>query len=274
MKFINITKDENWDFKTCFMEFLGTFALCYVGGWACLMSDLGKTDLTGVALAHMFVLGFMVWAGGNISGAHYNPAVTVGLYATQHISLGKFLLYILSQFIGSLTAGGFLAIFVQLYTQDRDVFKSKLGYPHANIDDYGLATCAVVEFLATFFLVFMVYSTAVHDTKPSTQVYGLTIGGALGMAILSIGPITGAALNPMRVLGPAIISCELFTGHYSYAWIYYAICTLGGLFSALIFKLVFMRESEDSENENQNPDEKEGNVAVDDGENDKLMEHE
>ena len=100
----------------------------------------------------------------------------------------------------------------------------------------------------------MVFSTAIHESKPSSQVHGLTIGGALGMAVLSIGPITGAALNPFRVLGPAIISGELFRSHYSYAWIYYAMCTLGGIFSALIFKLVFMRESESDENNKDNKD--------------------
>ena len=83
-----------------------------------------------------------------------------------------------TSYIGSLTAGLILDMFVRLYTQDKDVFKSKLGYPHADISDYGLFTCLVVELLATFFLVFMVYSTAVAESKPSSEVYGLTIGGA------------------------------------------------------------------------------------------------
>jgi len=75
----------------------------------------------------------------------------------------------------------------------------------------------------------MVYATAVASTKPKSEVYGLAIGGALGMAVLSIGPVTGASLNPFRVLGPAIVSGELFTAKYSYAWIYYAGNYIGGI---------------------------------------------
>merc|ERR1740139_1098380 len=97
----------------------------------------------------------------------------------------------------------------------------------------------MAESFATFFLVFMVYSTAIHVTKPKTEVYGLTIGGALGMAILSIGPITGAALNPWRVIGPALITGELFQPTYWYGFVYYAICPLAGAAMGGLSYLVF-----------------------------------
>lgn len=246
MKFEVVTRDNSWEFKQCFMEALGTFGLCYVGGWACMLSDMGQTNLVGVALAHTFVLGFMIWAGGNISGGHYNGAVTLGLFTSGHITIIKALWYWLSQVVGSLLAGVCLALFKASYTYDKTVFASGLGFPHANTKRYGTAACFFAEFFATFFLVFMVYATAVARTKPN-DVHGLAIGGCLGMAILSIGPMTGAALNPWRVFGPAVISGELFSHKYWYSFIYLVGCPLAGFVCALVWKVVFMRVNDEEE---------------------------
>ena len=92
------TTDNSVTKRALFVEFLGTFALCYVGGWSVIMADLGISNIIGVALAHTFVLSFMIWAGGNISGAHYNGAVSLALYVSQHIGATKLLFYLLSQF--------------------------------------------------------------------------------------------------------------------------------------------------------------------------------
>lgn len=265
---------KDWTFKMLMMEFLGTFALCYVGGLAVMMSNLGKLDLTGVAFAHWFVLSFMIWAGAGISGANYNAAVTLALMSTRHLHWVKGLLYLNAQFLGSLLAGMVLGGFLKMYSRDPLVFKDLLGYPHANIDRFGYGTCFIVEVVATFFLVFMVYSTAVVDRpepkdpkaalmKKDTHVYSLTIGGALGMAILSIGPITGAALNPWRVIGPAMASMELYSNHYLYAWIYYLGCPIGGLLCALLWKFCFMRKTK----EEMDQDKAEAEEAAEGGEN-------
>lgn len=216
-----------------------------------MMSDLGKVDIVGVALAHMFVLGFMIWAGAGISGGQYNGAVTLGCLVTGHTGGKKAAIYLGCQFLGSLLAGCMLAIFKAMYTRDPLIFKSMLGYPHADVARYGITTCILTEIIATFFLVFMVFATALGSSKPKSEVYGLTIGGALGMAILSIGPITGAALNPFRVLGPSIISGEIANSAYWYAFIYYLGCPLGGVLCGLVWKFVFMRlpsEPEDADN--------------------------
>ena len=237
-------KDDSCTFKQCLMEGLGTFALCYVGGWSVMMNDLGHISITGVAIAHMFVLGFMIWAGAGISGAHYNGAVTLALLTSGHIGVKKWGGYIGSQFAGSLLAGILLIIMKSGYTLNKDSFTSQLGYPHADYKVYGLFTCFLAEIVATFFLVFMVYATAISSTKPKSEVYGLTIGGALGMAILSIGPMTGAALNPWRVVGPAIISLELFNmSKFSYAWIYYIGCPLGAFLCSLFWRYTIMSET-------------------------------
>jgi aquaporin TIP len=247
---------KDWTLKMLVMEFLGTFAICYVGGLAVMMSNLGKLDLTGVAFANWFVYSFMIWAGAGISGANYNGAVTLALMSTRHLHWVKGLLYLSSQFNGALLAGMVLGGFLRMYSRDPLVFKDLTGYPHANIDRFGYGTCFIVELVATFFLVFIFYATAVVDRpepkdpkaavlKRDTHVYSLTIGGALAMAILSIGPITGAALNPWRVIGPAFATQELFSNHYLYAWIYYVGCPLGGLLSALLWRFCFMRKTKE-----------------------------
>ena len=97
----------------------------------------------------------------------------------------------------------------------------------------------------------MVLSTAVAKTKPATDLYGLCIGGALGFAILSIGPATGASLNPWRILGGAIVSGDLFKSSYKHAWVYYIGNPLGGLLAGLVWKLVYMTVPNEAKNEEE-----------------------
>ena len=104
MKLEAVEADNTASLKQLFMECLGTFALVFVGGWAVIGADLGVVNLTGVALAHMFVLGFMIYAGAKISGAHYNGAVSLGLWVSGHITLFKLGMYCIAQFVGSLLA--------------------------------------------------------------------------------------------------------------------------------------------------------------------------
>merc|ERR1712178_256519 len=132
-------------------------------------------------------------------------------------------------------------------------FKDKLGYPHCNLADWGIGACIFSELVFTFLLVFMVYATAIPMTpvdgdaalkgrfaRPQNNVFALTIGGALGIANLCIGPITGAALNPWRVVGPAMVSGELFTGEFWYGFVYYLICPLAGALMGIVAYFTFM----------------------------------
>ena len=125
-------------------------------------------------------------------------------------------------------------------------FKNKLGYPHCDLDNWSVGSCLLMEIVATFFLVMMVYMTAVNSTKPKTEMYGLAIGGTLGIAVWTIGPMTGAGLNPWRVLGPAIITGELFTADYDYAWVYYLGNTLTGIGTGILWLLICMDKSDEA----------------------------
>jgi len=268
------------------MEYLGTFALVYVAGLAVMMNDLGKVDLTGVAFAQFFVLSFMIWAGGSISGGHYNAAVTIALMCTSHINWKKGLLYILAQFLGSLGGAMLLGGFLHMYTRDPLVFKNMLGYPHANVERFGVGTCFLVEMFATFFLVFMVYALAVVNKPGKTEhkdgsgigkssgVVSLAIGGTLGMAVLTIGPITGAALNPWRVIAPSIMTMELWSNHYWYAFIYYIGCPVGGLLAALVWRFTFMKKDQEQIDDEALEEERVKNAINVDDEAEKLVDQE
>jgi len=271
MKFVKRTPSSDWSWTALWMEHFGTFVLCYVAGLAVMMNDLGKLDLTGVAMAQFFIISFMVWAGANISGAHYNGAITIALMISRHITPCVGCLYLFAQFTGSILGGCMLGIFMKMYTRDPLVFKNMIGYPHCDLDRFGIGTCILCELFATFILVFMVYAVGapmipeketdekklkkadlrLKYTRPANNTFALAIGGALGMAVLSIGPITGAALNPWRVIGPAIITRELFTGHYWYAFVYYLICPLAGALAGGAAWILFLRDEDQCEEEDE-----------------------
>lgn len=198
------------------MELIGTFALCFVGGMAVMSkpvnADADQVNL--IALAHGFVLAFMIYAGANVSGAHYNPAVSVGLLITCKCPMLDALLYIPSQLVGSILAG----LLVAVISSD-DVLKNagwtideklnRCGCPAGP----GLANQALYaglcELLATFFLMFVIMGTAVDKRAPK-GVYGIAIGLTLSMCIIGLVEMSGGALNPWRSIGPQIGAAILY----------------------------------------------------------------
>lgn len=237
--------------KKYIMESLGVFALCYIGG----MSLVNAPE--GVALAHMLALGIMIYVGAATSGSHYNPAVTLALLMTKNIKCVDAIFYILFQFLG-----GFVGAML-IYGITIENTKVVAGTPEKycqtfpSIPEYqggeykgetvsGQYTARVfqacfAEFFATFFLVFMVFGTAL-DTTSKTEAYGFCIAGAVGMSALGIGSISGGAMNPMRWLGPYIVGfwgCQN-GGHSGWGWLIYGVFTnLGGISAGLLYKVLF-----------------------------------
>lgn len=232
--------DNEVNKRQLFAEFFGTFSLVYIGGMSVLMGDLGYVGVLGVAIQHTFTIAFAVWGAAGISGGHLNGAISLGFWVSRQISLKKCLLYNLAQTLGSFAAGGLLKLHVWTYKQDKSVFASKLGFPHADVNSWGTYNCFIMEALATGILVFMVCITAVNKTRPKNEVFGMAIGGTVGMFVLCIGPITGASLNPQRILGPAVISAELWQKDYDYAYIYYGGDYLGGAIAGMVWYLLFV----------------------------------
>jgi MIP family channel proteins len=181
-------------------EFVGTFALVFVGGAAIMMTEYtGDAGLLQVALAHGLILALMVSAAMNVSGGHFNPAVTTALLVARRVTPMVAGVHILAQLIGALAAAWALKM-----TMPAAVFVATQGGGQSIALDVTMTQAIILEALATFFLMFVIYGTAVNVNAP--RIGGLAIGLTIAADILAIGPLTGASMNPARSLGPAIAS--------------------------------------------------------------------
>ena len=215
-------------------EFVGIFALVFVGGASIMASQLAHSTnpLLDVAAAHGLILAIMVTATMRISG-HLNPAVTIGFLVTRRIELMMGMLYIVAQLLGALVGAYALKA---LFPQDVAT-ATRLG-GQALALDVTFWQGVFAESLATFFLVFAVFGTAVDTHAP--KVGGFAIGLTLTAAILAIGPLTGASLNPARSLGPAVVS-----GQYEAQGVYWIGPILGGIAAALLYDTLFLRRGKE-----------------------------
>ena len=207
--------------KKLFAEFVGTFALVFLGAGAIVS---GKADLLGVALAHGLAIAIAVSAFAGISGAHFNPAVSAVMLATKRINVQEFTYFVVAQLVGAAVAS--LAI----------------NYVFGHSNGYGLPVIAagtsvgqavVAEAIGTALLLIAIFGVAVDARGTFKSVAGLPIGLMITAVILSVGPITGAALNPARWFGPALIS-----GDWNHAWVYIVAPTLGALASGFAYQLI------------------------------------
>jgi aquaporin Z len=193
-------------------ELLGTFALVFFGAGAVVMDAFpgARYGLMGIALVHAVVLSVAVSMTMNISGGHLNPAVTAGMLATRRIGATDAVAY-----IGAQLGGAVLAVLAARWAMPTSVGDLALwGTPQLH-PSVGLPEAIGVEALMTFFLMSAVLGTAVLRTAP--RIGGFGIGLTLVFAIMVGGPLTGAALNPARAFGPALVS-GAFTAHAAY-WI-------------------------------------------------------
>lgn len=203
-------------------EFVGTFALVFVGAGA-IVGNGAALGALGIALAHGFTIAAMASATGHVSGGHLNPAVTLAFVASGRMPAARGLAYILSQVLAAVVAA---LVLNAVFTPDT-VAAARLGTPLLGTSVSPLAGVAL-EAILTFFLVFVIFGTAV-DAR-AARVGGLYIGLAVTLDILVGGPLTGAAMNPARSLGPALVG-----GYLSNWWVYWVGPVLGGLVAALVY---------------------------------------
>jgi aquaporin TIP len=185
--------------KQCVAEFVGTFALIFIGvGVIANHSNLNSNaGLLAVALAHGLTIAVMVSATGGISGGHLNPAVTFGLLVGGKIDFKRSVAYWVSQLAGAVIAAAMVAwLLGSSDVSGKDlVFK---GTPAVGKGSTGIQSIGI-EAVLTFFLVFVVYGSAVDVRGP--KIGGLAIGLTVVLDILFGGPFTGAAMNPARTFG-------------------------------------------------------------------------
>jgi MIP family channel proteins len=212
-------------FRALLAEFIGTFALIFVGVLVIQNMGGGDSALIGIALAHGLTIACLASATAAISGGHLNPAVTFGMLLTRRIDLVNAVGYMAAQFLGGIAAG-YAAVFV---TFNGTSIVAEACTPSVAP---GITTpqALVAEAIATFFLVFVILGTAVDRRAP--KMGALFIGLTVTIGIFAIGPMTGAALNPARWLGSAVPG-----GAIHNAGVYLAGPALGAAAAALIYTL-------------------------------------
>lgn len=188
--------------KVFVAEFIGTFALVFVGAAA----GLYNVGLLGIALAHGLTLAVFAYVYGHVSGTHINPAVTLGLAANGNIKWGDAAVYWVAQFSGAALAAFLLKTFVSLIDPNAFAAAATNGVLNAEHPYYAMG----LEALLTFFLVNTVLHAAVGGKAGPFA--GWAIGTTLTIAILAGGPLTGGSLNPARSFGPAIFTQALKEG--------------------------------------------------------------
>ncbi|SRR5579883_916700 len=210
-------------------EFIGTFALVFVGGGAIISAhDAGGAGLLAIAVAHGLILALMVTATMRISG-HLNPAVTIGFLAVRRIEPMMAGVYIVAQLLGAIAAAYALKALVPA-----DLFTAAHGTIQEISASVSWGQAFFLEAIATFFLVFVIFGTAVDPRAP--QVGGFAIGLTVAADILAIGPLTGASMNPARSFGPAVAT-QNFVGQF----VYWVAPIIGGILAAMVYEFLLIR---------------------------------
>jgi aquaporin Z len=208
-------------------EFVGTFALIFVGVGAIAVTTADKRgpDLVAVALAHGLTIAVMVTATAAVSGGHLNPAVTLGALVSGRIGVVGAASYWVAQVLGGI--GGALVIGITVPAGQLRAAQYGVPSPGPGIT---ATEALILELVLTFFLMFVVYGTAMDARAP--RLGGLLIGLTVTLDILVGGPLTGAAMNPARFLGPALVNLS----QLQYTWIYLVGPGAGAVLAALLWR--------------------------------------
>jgi aquaporin Z len=200
--------------KKAASEFLGTFGLVFAGTGAIIINDISQGAIThvGVALTFGLIVLAMIYAFGDVSGAHINPAVTIAFAAAGRFSWREVPVFLLSQAGGALAASGLLRwLFPQHET---------LG---ATLPAGSSGQSFVLEIVLTFFLMLVILSVST-GAKEKGITAGIAIGSVIALEAMFAGPICGASMNPVRSLAPAVVG-----GHLEHLWVYLMAPVIGAL---------------------------------------------
>src|SRR5256714_8083019 len=193
-------------------EFIGTFALVFAGTGAIVVNEVSRGAIThvGIALTFGLVVLVMIYTLGDISGAHINPAVTIGFWISRRLRGRDVLPYLASQCAGALAASGVMRL---LFPENRLLGATQPSGP--------VFQSFVFEFLLTALLMFVILGVSTGAREKGITA-GIVVGSVIALEAMFAGPICGASMNPARSLGPAIVSGQLGS-----LWIYLAAPVLG-----------------------------------------------
>jgi aquaporin TIP len=216
--------------KLLIVEFLGPFALVFAGVGA-IVATQGQ-DLVAIAFAHGLAIGLFVAAAGHISGGVYNPALALGLWATKKLDPTRAIAYIVAELAGAVA--GALVILLCFPSANRDAVN--FGIPSVGAD-FSSSNALVMEIVLTFFLMFVVFGVAIDGRSGGRAIAGLAIGLTITMDIFPGGAVSGAAMNPARWFGPALVDTNFTDG-----WIWIVGPALGAVAAAVLYRYVLLEE--------------------------------
>ncbi|MBK8093709.1 MAG: aquaporin [Verrucomicrobiaceae bacterium] len=204
-------------------ELLGTFILIFAGTGAIVINDVsgGVIGHAGIALTFGLVVMAMIYTFGDVSGAHLNPAVTLGFAVAGRFAWKSVLGYVLAQIAGAVAASGVLRLLFPNH--------EKLG---ATLPAGSAMQSFVLEFILTCILMLTILRVST-GAKEKGITAGIAVGGVIALEAMFAGPICGASMNPARSLAPALVS-----GHLEHLWIYLTATVLGAFVAVPLAKAV------------------------------------
>lgn len=223
----NTNQPGPWIASIC--EFVGTFFLVLIGTGAIVVDahTQGAIGHVGISLCFGIVVCVVIYSVGHLSGAHINPAVSIGFFATGEIGGAKLLRYLVAQLAGGVAASLLLC---GIFSAERGLGATQ---PNLNIENLNaVVACLVLEFVLTFILMWVILAMTAQ-AHPHAEWTGLIVGLVIAMEALMAGPVCGASMNPARSIGPALVS-----GQFEYLWIYILAPIAGALAASMIGPLV------------------------------------
>lgn len=209
--------------KKYLAELIGTFGLVFCGTGAIIINESANGSIThlGIAMTFGLIVLAMIYAFGHISGAHFNPAVTLGFAIADRFQMRSILPYIISQ-----VAGAFIATLLLKVLFPDNV---NLG---ATIPSGSMQQSFILETVLTFLLMLVILNVS-QESKETRILAGIAIGATVGLEAIFAGPISGASMNPARSLSPAIVS-----GNINSLWIYLIAPVTGSTLAAFTWKMM------------------------------------
>lgn len=215
-------KSISYCWREALAEGIGTFALVFAGTGAVMVNQISKGAITHLGISFVFgaVVAALIYGMGHLSGAHFNPAVTLAFWTSGFFPRRRVLPYILAQLVGAIAAS------TLLLTALGSVAKLGATLPLNGNWFQSL----VLETVLTFILMFVIFGSGL-DRRAHIGFAGLAIGLTVGLEAAFMGPITGASMNPARSLGPAVIG-----GIWQHHWVYWVAPILGAQLAVIVYR--------------------------------------
>ncbi|KAL5558992.1 hypothetical protein UlMin_035203 [Ulmus minor] len=220
------------NFQKIVAEIIGTYILIFIGCGSALVNKVQPLTIVGIAIVWGLVLTASIYALGHVSGAHFNPAVTIALAAARKFPWKHVPMYVVSQVLGSTLASLTLRVLLNEQNSIR-VTMTQYSAPTSDLE------AITWEFIITFILMLTICAVAT-DHRASKDLSGVAVGAALLVNVMVAGPITGASMNPARSLGPAIAS-----GIYKNIWVYMIAPVLGALTATMVYSILRVPQKEE-----------------------------